>query len=174
MSATHLPCPHEGCPGLEMHNGKPDGCGHPGITEGCPHASNASLWRHYAAQFSLDSLAVFERHGATVETHGERHGCWVKLPNGWMLSIQWGGCMYGSNYDERAGSDVPPATTAEVAAWREGGDGMVTWANGDTVLGYCSMERVQHILDLLAEDTLMQTHQSEELRAVDGWREVEA
>lgn len=35
MIATHLPCPHDGCPGLEMHDGKPDGCGHPTITEGC-------------------------------------------------------------------------------------------------------------------------------------------
>lgn len=35
MSASRLPCPHEGCPGLEMHDGKPDGCGHGTITEGC-------------------------------------------------------------------------------------------------------------------------------------------
>jgi hypothetical protein len=39
MSVDYLPCPHDGCPGLEMHNGKPDGCGHPTITEGCPHAA---------------------------------------------------------------------------------------------------------------------------------------
>lgn len=120
-----------------------------------------------AATFSLDSIAVFERHGATVKTRTGRHGCWVHLPNGWTLSIQWGGCMYGSNYDERAGADVPPATTAEVAAWREGGDGMVTWADGDTVQGYRSMEQVQHILDLMAEDTLMRAHESSELRAFD-------
>lgn len=35
MSASRLPCPHDGCPGLEMHDGKPDGCGHGTITEGC-------------------------------------------------------------------------------------------------------------------------------------------
>lgn len=49
MSATHLPCPHDGCPGLEMHNGKPDGCGHPTITEGCPHAADSTLWKRQRA-----------------------------------------------------------------------------------------------------------------------------
>jgi hypothetical protein len=35
MSADLLPCPHPACPGLEMRNGQPDGCGHPTITGGC-------------------------------------------------------------------------------------------------------------------------------------------
>lgn len=106
--------------------------------------------------FSHDNLSALERHGAKVETRGTRAGAWVKLPNGWVLSVQWGGCMYGSNYDCRAGADVPPAREAEVAAWRESGDGMVTWADGDTVMGYVSMATVHRILDLMAEDRLMQ------------------
>jgi hypothetical protein len=79
--------------------------------------------------FSLDNLAAFERHDAKVETREGAHGCWVKLPNGWTLSVQWGGCMYGSNYDERAGSAVPAATTAEIAAIRPDG-GLAEWADG--------------------------------------------
>jgi hypothetical protein len=127
--------------------------------------------------FSLDNLAVFERHGATVDSRGGRSGCWVRLPNGWVLSVQWGGCMYGSNYDERAGADVPPATTAEIAAWREGEwepsrGGLVQWADGDTVQGWCSMERVLHVLDLMAEDKLLRVVSADATVACDDWREV--
>jgi hypothetical protein len=129
-------------------------------------------------QFSLDNLTVFERHGARVTTHGERNGCWVHLPNGWVLSIQWGGCMYGSNYDRRAGSDVPPAALAEIAAWKKDSHGrrgeMVTWADGDTVQGYCSMPRVLHVLDLMAKDALLRKHETSEHRAIDGWQEATA
>jgi hypothetical protein len=124
------------------------------------------------AKFSMADLSIFERHGATVDTQDSRAGCWIKLPNGWVLSVQWGGCNYGSNYDRHAGDDVPDATAAEVAAWQERGNGLVEWADGgDTVLGYASVDRVLHILDLLAEDKLMQDYQPPmERRAVDGWQ----
>lgn len=121
--------------------------------------------------FAMDNLALFERHGATVETCGAAAGCWVKLPNGWTLSIQWDRVNYGSNHNAPVRGNVPDAVTAEVAAWHEKGS-MVTWDGGDTVLGYVSVERAQHILDLLAEGKLMQDYQPPvEQRAVDGWAE---
>lgn len=123
--------------------------------------------------FSLDNLAALERHDAIVTTRDRTHGAWVYLPNGWVLSVQWGGCMYGSNYDRLAGSDVPPAALAEIAAWNVNDTkGMVTWEGGDTVQGYCSMARVQHVLDLMASDDLLKPHETTERRAVDGWQEA--
>lgn len=122
--------------------------------------------------FSLDNLAVFERHGATIETQDQRHGCWINLPNGWTLSVQWGPCTYSSNRDisfkvPSSTMDVPPATEAEIAAWhKDGNERMVRWACGNTVQGWCSMDRVQHVLNLLAEDKLM--------LADDGWTDEDS
>jgi hypothetical protein len=45
--AARTPCTHDGCPGMEWHEGRPDGCGHPTITDGCQ--GRASLdWRPMA------------------------------------------------------------------------------------------------------------------------------
>lgn len=126
--------------------------------------------------FSADHLSVFERHGATVKPREAGWpGCWVKLPNGWTLSIQWGGGMYGSNKDEAIGApDVPPALTAEIAAWQDD-DGLVEWFDGDTVQGWVTMDRVLHIIDLLAEDKLMSAAEHPDVsRADDQWMEPEA
>lgn len=127
--------------------------------------------------FAMSNLSVFERHGATVEPRDSRSGCWVKLPNGWTLSIQWGACNYGSNQDLGLDTEpLPDATSAEIAAWhdeRGTGTGMVEWVDGVAVLGWCSMDRVQHVLDLLAEDKLLCEYQPPaELRADDGWTEA--
>lgn len=117
-------------------------------------------------RFRVDDLSVFERNGATVQRRPGRAGCWVKL-DGWTLSIQWSAGTYSSNHDAmiEAHDDVPDATEAEIAIWPDGG-GMVTWADGDTVQGWCSLERVLRVLDLLSENGL--------LRADDRWTEPEA
>jgi hypothetical protein len=109
--------------------------------------------------FALSDLSQFERHGATIATKPGRTGYWIELPNGWTLSVQWGYGNYGSNRDidyNRAlsGEVLPDAQTAEIAAWR-GDSGLVRWVDGDTVQGWCSVERVQHVLDLLADDALL-------------------
>lgn len=106
--------------------------------------------------FAVDNLAVFERHGAEVKQSRGGVGAHVILSNGWTLSVQWGAGTYSTNHGVWIHPDtvVDDAVTAEIAVWR-GGDGMVEWADGDTVQGWCSMERVQKILDLLAEDRLV-------------------
>ena len=130
--------------------------------------------------FALDNLAIFERHGATVERDGMEHrcGCIVRLPNGWRLSVQWGPGYYSTNRDLRIGmpaADVPPATDAEIAVLDSGG-GLVEWvSDGDTVQGWCSMERVLHVLDLLAKDELVQeVPQPPKVLAVDNWQRFDA
>lgn len=128
--------------------------------------------------FALDNLAIFERHGAKVEPRDGSPfaGCWVKLPNGWTLSVQWGYGNYGSNYNwpGRNGDVVPDATEAEIAVWKEGDGSLVEWVDGDTVVGYCSMERVLHVLDLLARDELVQDVEQEPKQlAVDNWQRFE-
>lgn len=68
--AARLPCRHDGCPGLEMHNGKPDGCGHPTIDNGCMaviaerdglrlafEALSALLREDYGSDMSLADIA---------------------------------------------------------------------------------------------------------------------
>jgi hypothetical protein len=122
--------------------------------------------------FSTDNLAVFERHGATVTTRAGRAGCRITLPNKWELSVQWGPGMYGSNYDSNYDSlyigheDHLTARQAEIAVIAPRG-GLVEWADGDTVQGWCSMERVQHVLDLLASGNLIVD--GERPIADDGW-----
>lgn len=125
--------------------------------------------------FAIDNLTVFERHGATVtQPRKHRAGCRITLPNRWRISVQWGPCMYGSHYDTpHIGLDESylTATQAEIVVIKPTG-GLVEWADGDTVQGWCSIERVQHILDLLATGELLrnQAHQV----ADDQWQETNA
>ena len=126
--------------------------------------------------FSLAELSVFERPGAEIEPRDRpgRAGCLVTFPNGWGVSIQWGAGNYGSNYDHPFDGWVPDATTAEIAVIAPGDQGdLVTWADGDTVQGWCSMDRVQRVLDLVAEGKLMRERQDPPpppvLIADDGW-----
>lgn len=108
--------------------------------------------------FSVDHLDVFDRPGATVTKREDPRvrvaGCWVKFDDGWTVSIQWGNGNYCSNYDNDFDSPAQDATTAEIAVWEGDKGDLKTWADGDTVQGYCSMERVQHVLDLVAEGEL--------------------
>lgn len=135
------------------------------------------------AKFSLDNLDVFMRPGASIEPRdGKSHaGCWVTLANGWVLSIQWGRMNYSDNYDGDFDEKPKDSSTAEIAVWHsdEGRQGMVGWGEGewaDEIQAYVSMERVQHILDLLHNGTLVQPYTpppapppEPTTRAVDGW-----
>lgn len=133
---------------------------------------------HTSQLFSVDNLDVFQRPGVTIKPRDEgwRAGCHVTFPNGWAVSIQWGAGNYGSNYDApiSRSTSVPAATSAEIAVIAPGEHGgLVKWADGDTVQGYCSMERVQRVLDLVAEGKLMRAHQEPppppEMVADDAW-----
>lgn len=120
--------------------------------------------------FSIEQRSIFERHGATVKQGREkRAGLRVTLPNGYGLSVQWGPCMYGSNYDSlhtEADESHLTASEAEIAVVKPGG-GLVDWADGDNVQGWCSVERVQHVLDLLAADALLRDGVAD-----DQWQEA--
>lgn len=134
--------------------------------------------------FSLDNLEVFRRPGVKEiepRTGGSFAGCWVRFENGWTLSIQWGIGNYGDNHGKHYRLDEPTdSTTAEIAAIEPDGD-MVSWGTdpeyAETVQGYVSMARVQHVLDLMAEDRLTQDYQPPtppvERRAIDNWTEDE-
>lgn len=105
------------------------------------------------AMFALDNLDVFAREGATVERSKTHAGCRVTFENGWALSIQWGLYTYSDNHDGTfAFTDAAPdSTTAECAAWKNGGD-MLPWSDGDTVAGWLTMSDVQGLLDAMARD----------------------
>jgi hypothetical protein len=132
--------------------------------------------------FALDNLRILGRPNAVIEKREDGHhaGCWVHFDNGWTVSIQWGVGNYSDNYCMGLDAKPEDSTTAEVAVWAGDGD-MVRWGTDSeypaTVLGYCPMARVQHILDLVAEDKLMQTWQPPtpppEQRAIDGWKDVD-
>lgn len=128
--------------------------------------------------FSLDNLKIFERPGTTTKPRDEGYkaGCHITFPNGWAVSIQWGAGNYGSNYDAPIDRNVqvPPASTAEIAVFSpDPREDMVRWTDGDVVQGWCTMDRVQHVLDLVAEGKLMREYQEPppppEMRADDGW-----
>lgn len=134
-------------------------------------------------KFSLDNLDALMRPGATIEKRAEgRHaGCWVTLTSGWVLSIQWGTGNYSDNYVKHGDEKPEDSTTAELAAWRadDPSKDMIRWGAdeySETVEGYVSMARVQHILDLLQEDKLVVMWQpptpDPEPRAIDGWDEM--
>lgn len=108
--------------------------------------------------FSLANLEPFERYGRVHQSAPGRAGVHVR-PEGrrHFLSVQWGPRMYGSNYGMRhldGDEGHLPATEAEIAVVRPGG-GLVRWADGDTVQGWCSMERVLRVLAMLSDGTLI-------------------
>lgn len=65
----------------------------------------------------------------------DNKGFQIKFENGWTVSVQWGKGNYCDNYDHNGeyGEPVPPSTTAEVAAWPEGGGEWLRFENGDVV-----------------------------------------
>lgn len=134
-------------------------------------------------KFSLNNLDVLMRPGATIEKRDEgRHaGCWVKLANGWTLSVQWGCGNYSDNYNRSFDREPEDSTTAEIAVWRDDDPhhSMIAWGRdewGETVQGYVSMARVQHILERDERDELVSLFQppppEPEPRAFDGWTDA--
>jgi hypothetical protein len=127
-------------------------------------------------RFSIQQPEKLGRPGAVVvvRTRRARAGVHVKFENGWTVSVQWGAGNYGSNYDLSFDAEtVPDATTAEIAAWKNDRD-LMEWADGDTVQGWCSWERVQRVLDLAADDALAREFVPSAtplVRLDDGWED---
>ena len=129
-------------------------------------------------KFSIREVHKLGRPGTivTVRDTDRFAGAHVRFENGWVLSVQWGRGNYSDNYNLLSPSQEPPAdsTTAEIAAWRGDDGDLMEWVDGDTVQGWCSWERVQHVLDLLAEDKLLKHYDVSATplaRLDDGFRE---
>lgn len=95
--------------------------------------------------------------GATVkESHhlGARSGRHVYLPNGYTVSVQYGGYTYSTNRN-RGIEDIPvggwitAAYTAEVAYWYKDGD-FVRFEDGDSVGADYNFEDVLALIDRVA------------------------
>jgi hypothetical protein len=81
------------------------------------------------------------------------HGFHIHLPNGYRVSVQWGGGTYSDNHDSWDFSDVPmSSSTAEVAVINPAGDLIETPFNQhDTVIGWQSPEQVLKIIQWASE-----------------------
>lgn len=108
--------------------------------------------------FSMSDLEPLRRHGVAITTRPLRAGFRATIPNGAWLSVQWGTSMYGSNYESLhtdADESTLTAEFAEIAVKISSELGLCPWADGDTVQGWCSVERVQRVLDRLVAGTLI-------------------
>lgn len=78
-------------------------------------------------------------------------GVHFTFENGWTVSVQWGGGNYCDNYDAEIGRniEVPPSTTAEVAAWASDGN-LITLSDGYTVMGHQTPEQVLALMNDIA------------------------
>ncbi len=76
-------------------------------------------------------------------------GFQMTFENGWTVSVQFGSCNYGSNYDVPFGTRISSATTAEIAAWDA--DGKWHDFGGDTVQGWCSPDQVARFIQQIAK-----------------------
>jgi len=99
--------------------------------------------------------SAYQAHGGKV-THNKRYllpmnsGKWIKYPNGWIVSIQWGAGTYSSYHFASFDLLAAPSHTAEVACWKNNGP-MVQFSNGDTVMGYRSWDQVQELLEAASD-----------------------
>lgn len=101
--------------------------------------------------FCDENLHRLSREGAVIFARTREHdvvGARVRMANGFQVSVQWGPCLYSDNYDASFGDPVKPSSTAEIGVYTPDEDGLMTWADGDTVQGWVSWEQVQAILDL--------------------------
>lgn len=82
----------------------------------------------------------------------DQKGFHMTFANGWTVSVQFGYGNYGSNYSFAGKYDgpVPPAETAEVAAWRESSEGMAILDSGDSVAGHYTPDRVLALMTKVA------------------------
>jgi hypothetical protein len=70
------------------------------------------------------------------------HQAVVRLDERHTLSIIWGACTYSSNYDGSGpgGEFCHEPTSVEIAVMTK--DGLLSWADGDTVQGYVAPSSV--------------------------------
>jgi hypothetical protein len=101
--------------------------------------------------FSDENLHKLSRDGAVIFARTRDRctvGARVRMLNGFEVSVQWGPCLYADNYDADFGEPLKPSRTAEIGVFTPAKDGLMTWADGDTVQGWVPWDKVQHILDL--------------------------
>jgi hypothetical protein len=81
------------------------------------------------------------------------HGFHICLPNGYTVSVQWGGGKYADNHDSWDFGNTPMrSSTAEVAVINSTGDLIETPFNPhDTVIGWQSMKDVKKIVEWASE-----------------------
>ena len=70
-----------------------------------------------------------------------RKGFSVDFPNGWTVSVVWGGGTYSSNYDQSPFDEtLQPASLVEVGAWRT--ENPHIWAYEEMVRGWMTHQKV--------------------------------
>lgn len=78
-------------------------------------------------------------------------GFHMTFANGFKASVQWGSGNYCDNYNstETFGRNVPPSSTAEVAAFTPSDD-FIPLRNGDDVMGHLKTDEVLAFLNAVA------------------------
>ena len=90
-------------------------------------------------------------------------GYHVTFDNGWTVSVQWGPCSYGSNYnchspkgvnwiDAEKKAGEKGANTVEIAAWQDSIDDPWLRFGDDDVAPYVSTERVAAVMYYLSRN----------------------
>ena len=69
----------------------------------------------------------------------------IILPNGWEISLAWGGGMHGSNYDAPIGVPIPYSPEFEVEALCFSPSGEMVYSNGD-VYTHLKQEWIKEVL----------------------------
>lgn len=73
-------------------------------------------------------------------------GFHITFPNGYTISVQFGGGNYGTNYDFQIGEEKNErnlrADTVETAWWGPDGEMQAEGDDGDNVQGYQTIEQV--------------------------------
>ena len=72
---------------------------------------------------------------------------WLSFPNGYTISTQFGACNYGDNYDSMDFKTRMDAKEVEVGILKNGKLVLTPFNDGDTVIGYVSLEKWLEILD---------------------------
>ena len=86
-------------------------------------------------------------------------GFQMTFSNNWTVSVQFGACNYGSNYD--VAYDAPrkedfwASNNAEIAAWHgEAGQSSDNWyqfGEGSAVKGWCSPDEIVHFMNIIRQ-----------------------
>jgi len=84
-----------------------------------------------------------------------KKGFHIKFENGYTVSVQFGPGNYCSNYDREIGRDEEKCGSvgspdAECAVWKEGGELLPHFENGNTVCGQMSPKEVLELMNWAA------------------------